>query len=300
MEYLYFKSKHGNFGDDLNPWLWPQLFEGINTGTTDVFLGIGSILHAENAVFNTLEGRKKIVFGTGIRPSSLYTNLKMDESWDVKFLRGPLSATALQKKYEYITDAAYALRQLPDFDKVISQEKKYDVSLMPYFHSVDYFDWEQICKELGYHYISPFSENGVEETLNEIAASKVLITEAMHGAIIADILRVPWHRFILTTPYTEGAMVSEFKWSDWLQSVGIYHPEVTFINFYKKTRIHGWLKNLSSKVVSTEFLLTAKVKEDILAKLAGGKLTYLSDDLVIKEIDEKIAGKVQELIGEHQ
>jgi hypothetical protein len=300
MEYLYFKSKHGNFGDDLNPWLWPQLFEGINTGTTDVFLGIGSILHAENAVFNTLQGRKKIVFGTGIRPSSIYTNLKMDESWDVKFLRGPLSTTALQKKYEYITDAAYALRQLPDFDKVINQEKKYEVSLMPYFHSLEFFDWEQICKELGYHYISPFSENGVEETLKEIAASKVLITEAMHGAIVADILRVPWHRFILTTPYTEGAMVSEFKWSDWLQSVGIYHPEVTFINFYKKTRIHGWLKNLSSKVISTEFLLTAKVKEDILKKLAGGKLTYLSDDLVVKEIDEKIAGKVQELIRQHQ
>jgi hypothetical protein len=295
MDYLYFKSIKGNFGDDLNPWLWPQLFNQASETDDRVFLGIGSILHQENEIFDLLKDKKKIVFGTGIRPSSSYTNFKMDDTWEVKFLRGPLSAVALQKRFEYITDAAYALRQLGTLDPIIRQEKKYEVSVMPYFHSVDYFDWQKICNTLGYHYISPFSERGVEYTLNEIAASKVLITEAMHGAIVADILRVPWHRFILTTPYTEGAMISEFKWSDWLQSVGIYSPEVTYIKFYQKTRANEWIKKLSGNLVSPQFMIKSMVANDLLKQLALPKETYLSADGLIQEIDEKIAGKVEEI-----
>ena len=81
------------------------------------------------------------------------------------------------------------------------------------------------------------SERGIDYTLKEILASKYIITEAMHGAIIADIYRIPWSRFVLSTLFTEGAMVSEYKWMDWLYSVGIYNIETTEISFYRKTRI---------------------------------------------------------------
>ncbi len=295
MKYEYFKSQKGNFGDDLNAWLWPQLFHGEERGDDWIFLGIGSILHNENKSLPGMAQLKKIVFGTGVRPSKYYTHFKIDPSWDIQFLRGPLSSYYLGDVHEYITDAAYAIRQLPEFEKLKNQEKKYEISLMPYFHSVEYFDWEAICRELGFHYISPYSENGVEHTLQEIAASKMLITEAMHGAIAADLLRVPWHRFIFSTPHTEGAMISEFKWSDWLRSVEIHMPEVTFIPFYQKTRIHDWVRKISSHMISVEFLRKTNVRNNLIAKLGQKLPTYLSKDQVLEQVDTRIHAKVEGL-----
>lgn len=302
MKYLYYKSKKGNFGDDLNGWLWPKLFTKIPELDNVHFLGIGSILYSENPFLNNINKYKKIVFGSGVRPSPKYTKFKTDQTWDIKFLRGPLSAKALDNKYNYITDAAYALRQLPDFENLIKCEKRYEVSLMPYFHSEDYFDWKKICQQLGVHYISPHSENGVEFTISEIASSKKLITEAMHGAIVADLLRVPWHRFILTTPFTEGSMVSEFKWNDWLQSVEINNPDVTYIPFYSKTKLqksysrtalYQKLNRFFNFSTSTQLLFKTKVKNELLRKLSEELSYFLSEDKVIEHIDRKMEHEIE-------
>ena len=214
MNILYYKSREGNFGDDLNPWLWSKLFEKqLQNQDDNYFLGIGSILHSGNMDLKNIINQKKIVFGTGIRPSHTHEKFYIDKTWDIKFLRGPLSSSRLGNKHEFISDAAYAIRQLESFPDLKNIDKKYEISLMPYFHSMKYFNWEKIASKLGYNLISPYSEKGVEHTLREIAASKYLICEAMHGAILADIMRVPWHRFVLTTPYTEGERVSDFKYT---------------------------------------------------------------------------------------
>jgi hypothetical protein len=292
MNYIFYKSKHGNFGDDLNEWLWPKLFP-LSKHTSDTnFLGIGSILYEENPSLAKIHSQQKLVFGTGVRPTDTYSNLKTDHLWNVLFLRGPLSSFMLNNKYEYITDAAYALRHVDSFPKLLASEKKYKISLMPYFKSLEYFDWPAICKELGYHYISPLSENGVEFTLQEIAASEKLITEAMHGAIVADLLRVPWHRFVFTTPHTEGGKVSDFKWNDWLLSIGVHNPEVTFISFFQKTRIQNWLKSLSGNKISVEFLLKKRIKGKLLLQLPKIDAYYLSADDTIATIDQKIESRI--------
>ncbi len=302
MNYLYYKSKKGNFGDDLNVWLWPKIWGNLSEELKIYFLGIGSILYNENPNYKKLNDDKKIVFGSGIRPSPLYTKFKIDATWNIRFLRGPLSAQALENKYPYITDSAYALRQLPEFDKYLNCEKKYDISLMPYFHSEDYFDWPKICKQLGYHYISPHSENGVEFTIQEIAASRKIITEAMHGAIVADLLRVPWHRFILSTPFTEGPMVSEFKWNDWLGSVEINQPEVTYVPFYGKlkkqksysrTILYQKINRISSIFFSVEFLFKRNVRKNLMNKLSRITAYSLSEDRVIEVIDKKMAIEIE-------
>lgn len=299
MRYLYFKSEKGNFGDDLNPWLWEQLF-GTELDQKDAcFFGIGSILHNGNKHLKALKkDEKKIVFGTGVRPAKDYSRFTVDDTWDIRFLRGPLSSFALGGKYPYITDAAYAIRQIPDFSKrFLNKEKKYKTSLMPYFHSVEYFDWKKLCDELGYHYISPYSENGVEETLNEIAASEQLITEAMHGAILADALRVPWHRFILSTPHTEGGLVSEFKWNDWLLSVGMSTIESTFIPFYSKGRVYEFFKNKSKGLLSVETLHKKKILQLMLSKLSKPNGFMLSDDKVLFTLDDKMVREVERILG---
>jgi len=172
MKVTYYKSKKGNFGDDLNDWLWKKIFKTIPLNEGDNFIGIGSLLHNDSHVIKNLSKERKIVFGSGVKPSRYYSNFKVDDMWDIKFLRGPLSAITLDNRFEYITDAAYAMRQIDEFDNLISTPKKYEISLMPYFHSVNYFDWKRICDNLGYHYISPLSENGVEYTIKEIASSK--------------------------------------------------------------------------------------------------------------------------------
>ncbi|MEP6747478.1 MAG: polysaccharide pyruvyl transferase [Bacteroidota bacterium] len=299
MKLVEIKLRKNNFGDDLNEWLWPQIFANIDDNDNGYFLGIGTILLGGSPVLEKISRSKKIVFGSGVRPSELYVSYKPDSLTDIKFLRGPLSSQALDHKYEYITDAAYAVRQLDNFQQLQNTEKKYEISVMPYFHSVDYFDWKSICKKLGFHYISPLSENGVEFTLKEIAASRHLISEAMHGAIAADLLRVPWHRFVLTTPHTEGDMVSQFKWADWLQSIKIYNPQITFIPFYKKSRVHNWVKNISNNIIATEFLYKPYVKKRIVEKLALVKDFYLSDNILLSEIDMKILKKINQLKAEY-
>lgn len=289
MKYLYFKSDKGNFGDDLNPWLWPKIFNSkLGEYDESYFLGIGSILHAQNKDLNRISGKRKIIFGTGVRPANDYSNLKIDNSWDIRFLRGPYSARVLGNRYDYITDAAYAVRQLDYFHELMQTEKKYEISIMPYFHSVEYFNWEQISEELGYHYISPYSEKGVEHTLKEIAASKHLISEAMHGAILADVLRVPWKRFVLTTPYTEGGRVSDFKWSDWLNSIEIYNTDVLYTPFYQTTRITPHIKTITGGMVSAKFLQKSKVVVNLKMSLKNVSDYSLSSDNIVKTVDQKI------------
>lgn len=292
MEYIYFKAKNGNFGDDLNGWLWPKFF-GANNSNDDYFIGIGSILFNNSKLLTALKDKKKIVFGTGIRPAD--KPFVIDETWDIQFLRGPLSSGVLGKKHEYISDGAYALRLIKDFDRFKNINKKYKISLIPYFHSVEYFNWEDICLKLGYHYISPLSESGVEHTLEEVASSEFVITEAMHGAIIADALRVPWSKFILSTPYTEGQMISEFKWMDWLYSVQLLIDNPVYMQLYRNSFANRWIKKLTNKTIDVKFLLRGMVKKDILNQLSSVQNFYLSKDSVIKEIDERIQSKIDGL-----
>ncbi len=86
MEYIYYKDAKGNFGDDLNAWLWPQFFGPHDPSSPHAFVGIGSILAHDSPLFRSLNGRRKIVFGTGVRPG--YKSFSFDGDWDVRFLRG--------------------------------------------------------------------------------------------------------------------------------------------------------------------------------------------------------------------
>lgn len=286
MNYVYYKDPKGNFGDDLNGWLWPKLFGAGNITDPEAFLGIGSILYDSSPLFRDLTDKRKIVFGTGVRPA--HKTFHLDNSWDIRFLRGPLSAYAFNNQFPYVADAAYAIRQLPEFDKFLHVEKKHKVSVIPYFKSVPYFDWESLCYRLGFNYISPRSENGVEHTLQEIASSQFVIAEAMHGAILADALRVPWHRFVLSTPHTEGSGVSEFKWMDWQAAIQLYNINATVVKLYRKSFLHQKIKSFSGNRISAEFLAPDIVKADLLKTLHGISEFYLSEEDVIRRIDNKI------------
>jgi succinoglycan biosynthesis protein ExoV len=292
MKYLYYKDEKGNFGDDLNPWLWDKLFSDEELRNDGVcFLGIGTILYNNNPLFDGIAGKRKLVFGSGVRKT--HSRFLYDESWKFLFVRGPWSARVIGSEVEYITDAAYAIRSIDEFDAYTNLEKTYELSFMPYFRSVDYIDWPSICSELGIHYISPFSELGVEFTLAEISKSRRLITEAMHGAILSDILRVPWTRFVFSTPYTEGELVSEFKWNDWLHSINLYNTVSSQVRLYRKTPINRVIRDLSFSLIDINFFMPSKVRKDLLSALSGVSEFYLSEDSQIEMIDDRIEEKIQ-------
>src|SRR5437588_2062474 len=84
----YWVLDHGNFGDDLNPWLWSRLApEVCEQSDPTVFFGIGTIL-SRSAPPEPI----KVVFGsgcgTGLGP-------KLDKRWFFYAVRGPLTAAKL-------------------------------------------------------------------------------------------------------------------------------------------------------------------------------------------------------------
>lgn len=219
MKLICYNSEKGNFGDDLNFWLWPQIFgKTIWDDNSIAFLGIGSILISNYDYVNEAEKyERKVIFGTGVRTVKEVFNF--DKSWDISFLRGPFSSYITCGNYNnYISDGAYFIALLPNYQKYLSRKKKYKISVVPYYQSMDQLDWTYCCEQLGWHMISPVGKD-VERFIEEIADSEQVICEAMHGAIVADILRVPWKRLKFNAHLFEGEVVSEFKWTDWLYSI---------------------------------------------------------------------------------
>jgi len=84
---------------------------------------------------------------------------------------------------------------------------------MPHLQSMPHADWEALCARIGFHCIDPRS--GVERIISELQGTELLLAEAMHGAIVADALRVPW------IPVRMYSRFAEFKWQDWTQSIRV-------------------------------------------------------------------------------
>lgn len=207
MKLYYYAGYVPNFGDELNTWLWPQLLpEVIADGDAgELFLGIGSIL--SNRVPTA---PKKHVLGSGFggyRPKP-----EIDGNWNFYFVRGPRTAEVLGLDDTLaITDAAILLRTV---DGVLDPvEKRYPVSFMPHWESAQFGAWKDVAEMAGVHFIDP--RGSVEQVLDELKASELLITEAMHGAIVGDALRVPWIPVLPTSP------AHRFKWLDWCASLSI-------------------------------------------------------------------------------
>ena len=290
MNLIYYKSEKGNFGDDLNLWLWPQIFgENFLKEDLDIaFFGIGSILIEDSKFIEMANQHKtKIIFGTGVR--SINEHLQLDDSWKLLFVRGPYSSLKITGDIQhYIADGAYYISLLPQYEKYLSTPKKYKVSFIPYFQSVDKVDWKSICEEMSWNLILP-TDTSVEDFIMEVAASEQVISEAMHGTMIADIMRVPWKRLRFYAHQYEGEKVSEWKWNDWLLSIGI--SENTFINapIRKNKFIYRMLPFLFKR--KNKRLILQKAKEDL-------KLPYkLSSNSKLENIKGQLRSKKEELLS---
>ncbi|TEW56156.1 pyruvyl transferase [Psychromonas sp. RZ22] len=207
MKLTYFKDKIPNFGDELNKVMWDALIEPdfFDQDKSTLFLGIGSILWNDFP-----KESKKIVMGSGYGGYTGKPDMH-DGTWDVAFVRGPRTAKTLNLSPNIvITDAAILTR----FMGLANQEKKFKVSFMSHFQSIPRGNWKEVCKKGGINYIDPTNPD-VLRNLQEIQQSELVITEAMHGAILADTLRTPWIALkpIVSTHHN--------KWYDWSESLNI-------------------------------------------------------------------------------
>ena len=206
MKLTYFTGTVPNFGDALNPWLWPQLLpEGfLDRDESELFLGVGSILwdHYPGSA-------RKIVMGSGFGGYAAAPDVH-DGTWNVVFVRGPRTAAYLELPQEKaICDSAILLRAL----ELPPPTEGVGVAFMPHYHSFSRADWARVCRRAGVRLIDP--RDPVEKVLSEIRGARMLITEAMHGAIVADALRTPWLAALPIHAENQG------KWLDWSESLGL-------------------------------------------------------------------------------
>ncbi len=206
MKLTYFQCNIQNFGDDLNAWIWPQLLgDGFfDEDESELFVGIGSIIYN-----NYPPEARKIVVGSGYGGYTPPPDAH-DGNWEFAFVRGPRTADTLGiPREKAVTDGAILLRAV----EPPPPGPETPVIFIPHFQSLDRGNWEETCRIAGIRFVSPSCD--VETVLSEIGGAKLVITESMHGAIVADALRTPW---VAVTPI---ATDHRFKWVDWAESLDI-------------------------------------------------------------------------------
>src|SRR6266545_5861186 len=124
MKLYFYQDSAGNFGDDLNAWLWPRLIPDLLGSDDGVLLvGIGTLLNNRVPAASM-----KLVFGSG---AGYGAKPRIDGSWKILCVRGPLTADALGLPPELaVTDSAALVNRLAP---VVA--KRHAVSFMPHHAS---------------------------------------------------------------------------------------------------------------------------------------------------------------------
>lgn len=221
----------GNFGDDLNDILWPALFPDIlDAGGPAQVFGIGSILGGEHE-----PSVPKVVLGSGLG----YQKCRpLDASWDVRWVRGALSARALGLGADLaMGDAALLWPALaapsPTGDAI---------GLIPHHASWESFDWQAIAAQAGLLAINP--KHDPDSVRRQLGRCRSVLAESLHGAIFADCLRIPWQSVALSYRF------NRFKWKDWISLAGgaFQHASVPFPLSHGSGRLrrlkHGFARRL--------------------------------------------------------
>jgi hypothetical protein len=193
-----------NFGDELNSLLWPRLLPNFFDQNEDAqFLGIGSILDDRHDRFVT-----KLVAGSGY--GGYQAPAVLDQTWAVHWVRGPRTARLMGLPPELGLGDPGSL--LPLAGLAPTREFR-DIGFMPHFESASRGAWAEASSIAGMTLIDPRGDPTA--IVAAIGKCRVLMSEALHGVIVADALRVPW---IALQPL---APVHRSKWLDWAETLDL-------------------------------------------------------------------------------
>lgn len=264
-----------NFGDDLNALLLPRIFPGISisgpnlSDAPTVVLGFGTILNVQTRD-SLAHHQRKFVFSSGYGYDlGKGGTLELGAEWDVRCVRGPLTATALGLDADAaVTDGAMlAARLLPQ-----SQRRCAKPAFMPHIttarHGRAY--WEKLCNRLGVTYLDP--RDPIDTLLENVAGADFLLTEAMHGAILADAYRTPWVALSICD-------VLPFKWQDWCASLGLKYRPVALPPI--------WPDKVAGLIGHAKLLYKTQQIERQLSRLLKEQPLELSSDAMLSDrLDE--------------
>ena len=267
MKIEYCRSKTYNFGDDLNPWLWPRLLSKDLLSRDDgiYLIGIGTLLTAKRLEVQLKAAKELVIFSSGTWDDRAPA---LQDRYKVYGVRGPRTAQRLGLPEEkVIGDGAYLLRSV----ELPNALQTNDIGFMPHHRSEQYIDWQPICDQLGILFVS--AAQPVEECLAKLRSCKRIITEAMHGAIIADAMRVPW------TPVRFSPLFREDKWFDFAESMQLeleFHV-LPFVYQRSKPSLKTLEKD-AKKMISRAFNIKPKWQELIVG--SSGKISDSTSELV--------------------
>jgi hypothetical protein len=281
MKIIYFKANVPNFGDELNPWMWPQFFPTMfDEDDSEVFLGIGSIIGAGEIPAKA----RKIIFGAAYVPE-YKKKPDISENYEFHFVRGPRTASLLG------LDPSLALSDSATLLHVLMKDrprKAETISFMPHWESACKGNWEAVCALAGLNYIDPRCD--VNFILKEMLRSKYIITEAMHGAIVADALRIPW------IPIRPIRPLNRAKWTDWSDTINLQLPHhALYPSSVSELRGSVIRKIFSAPVLkkAAEELLLHKAAEQL--SKASSRQQMISKDTTFFPIVEQMLDKVENL-----
>ena len=216
----HWRGRAPNFGDELNTLLWPALMPGFFDADPEVrFLGIGSVLDRRH------DGPAlKVVAGSGF--GGYEAKPKLDETWVIHWVRGPRTAAGLGIDPKLaLGDPAVLVPHALDLER----RPGMDVGFMPHFESAERGAWQQAAIMAGVRLIDP--RDPPEAILAAIASCRLILSEALHGVIVADALRVPW---IAIRPL---ARIHRPKWHDWAMTLDL-KPR---LNPLPASTLHEWM-----------------------------------------------------------
>ena len=240
-------TKHGesNFGDNINPWLLKKFIpKRIYNSEEECVVGIGTLLN--DGLIKHIANYKKIhVFTSGVGYGSV-NNLLIKNDINYIAVRGPKSARALGLEASLsVTDGAILISEL-----VARVDKKFKTTFIPHIntHWMSGMVLQRACEKIGLNYLVPNADQ--MEFIDIVNSSELVITEAMHGAILADTLRVPW------IPVKMHHALP-FKWEDWCESLGLNYSPKKLIQVYNP--VGSVFAAIRSSV--KEYLLTSELKK---------------------------------------
>lgn len=210
MELFFHRSP--NFGDSLNPWIFDRILPNAFSleRQDELFVGIGSLLGLMPG-----DGRPRTIFTAGFaagNPATYGAKPQLTRADTLLAVRGPLSARELGLPEESaVTDGAALIRLMTR--RLPPPLPTGRAAYMPHVGSLWYFDWRELAERAGLDFIDP--RDSVDKVLGQIRSADVLVTESLHGAIVADVFETPW------VAVRSSRAFNAFKWTDWAQSLGI-------------------------------------------------------------------------------
>lgn len=260
-----------NFGDGLNPWFWSQLLSHPFTDDPEdpeVFVGIGTILNETLPAATVLH-----IMGSGAGYGKV--GARIQPNWRVHCVRGPLTARAIGVPEQLaIADPAILIPRLP----IARAARRTDeVGFMPHV-SMDNPRMQQVAERAGLRYISPAWER--DAVTVAIDSCDRLVTSAMHGAIAADALRVPW------LPCVTSRHIHRFKWEDWCASMAVAFEPVTIPAL--------WASDASGAMAAVKSSVKDTLAAARLRSLARSGRFVCSSDALLRERTERLSEVIAE------